>query len=113
MDDLEAVKAIFAVMFLRPTTVEEVMYTSRVYLPRLSTAVFDSCTSELTPLVMRARHDLEFFHASFPDFLMDKTRSGAYHVDLEVFCTAAITEWWVDKGLVNQSGANDDFSVES
>ncbi|KAF9444225.1 hypothetical protein P691DRAFT_356889 [Macrolepiota fuliginosa MF-IS2] len=30
-----------------------------------------------------ARHGIEFFHASFPDFLFDHSRSQCYYVDLE------------------------------
>ncbi|KAF5324203.1 hypothetical protein D9619_011155 [Psilocybe cf. subviscida] len=93
-DDQEALKDIFYVQLL--TTRSNHDSTSRAGLspmellrnfnPRYTMEIVRSCLADLTPIVSLSNScKLRFYHASFPDYLLDQSRSREYFVDTVAF----------------------------
>lgn len=104
VEDSDAVKVLLAIKLLNSNfAIADIMMA---YHPTFSREVFDTCLSELAPLLSMTDARLQFFHASFPDFLCDQTRSREYYLDLETFCTRAFTIWWRTQSPVSLNSAS-------
>ncbi|KAF5309460.1 hypothetical protein D9619_012450 [Psilocybe cf. subviscida] len=56
------------------------------YNPKYTEGIFQSCLADLSSIAHYAHnHELLFYHASFPDYLLDQSRSGGYFVDIDAF----------------------------
>jgi hypothetical protein len=53
----------------------------------LEAGELDVLFTDLTAVILCNDSDLKFLHASLPDFLIDKTRSEQYHIDLDEYRT--------------------------
>ncbi|KAF5309459.1 hypothetical protein D9619_012452 [Psilocybe cf. subviscida] len=72
-----------ASMFIERMTAMNIL---QAYNPKYSEAMLQSCVADLTPIAQYTRNNgLLFYHASFPDYLLDKTRSRGYFVDIDAF----------------------------
>jgi hypothetical protein len=55
----------------------------------------ESCVSELSAIVrLNSGGNLEFYHASLADFLVDQARSGIYCVNLDAFKAKVLVAFW-------------------
>ncbi|KAF5329728.1 hypothetical protein D9619_009482 [Psilocybe cf. subviscida] len=93
VDNEEAVKAILASKLL-VAELNIIKTCLEEYRPKYSGVMIDSCISELTPIVETRDGRLLFFHASFTDFLQEKSRAGRFHIDLEAFCVMIFPKLW-------------------
>ncbi|KAF5312291.1 hypothetical protein D9619_003568 [Psilocybe cf. subviscida] len=67
-----------------------------IYHPtRYGLSLIESCASELAALLRFQGDELKFYHASLGDFLEDPSRSGEYHVDVDVFCAKILPAIWM------------------
>ncbi|KAF5329428.1 hypothetical protein D9619_009499 [Psilocybe cf. subviscida] len=86
-DDADAVMSILAsTLAARDPDVARIKICLKAYHPRYSEELVDSSVAELSPISQIHEGRLRFFHASFADFLQDKSRAGRFHIDLEAFC---------------------------
>lgn len=101
VDDQEALKDILHAQLLiqhykqKPSYLEEdFVELLNIYDPKYNYRTAQSCLADLTPIAKYAEVNvgryaiarrLLFHHASFPDYLLDKSRSGDYYVDLDAF----------------------------
>ncbi|KAF5324310.1 hypothetical protein D9619_011293 [Psilocybe cf. subviscida] len=53
-----------------------------------------SCLAELTPIARYADNELQFHHASFPDYLLDQLRPGEYFVVFATFSYTFLPVLW-------------------
>ncbi|KAF5324242.1 hypothetical protein D9619_011259 [Psilocybe cf. subviscida] len=106
VDDLEATCDMLSMTFVKkgfivgPSVKELLSY----YHPRYDQDLVDSCASELSSIIKLTEDgDIEFYHASLPDFLMDQARSGRNWIDINAFRTKLLVKLWgkvkVDSGL--------------
>ncbi|KAF5309487.1 hypothetical protein D9619_012437 [Psilocybe cf. subviscida] len=67
----------------------------QAYNPEYTKGIVQSCLADLTPIAQYTRHrKLLFHHASFPDYLRDKSRSRGYFVDIDLFNCKIQPELW-------------------
>lgn len=95
VDEQEALKDILHAHLLMQTFKQSSSYINndfvdilRVYDRKYTVAMVSSCLADLTPIIkydVGSTCSLLFHHASFPDYLLDKSRSRDYYVDLEEF----------------------------
>ncbi|KAF5310022.1 hypothetical protein D9619_010284 [Psilocybe cf. subviscida] len=57
--------------------------------------ITNSCASELTAILQFQGNQLKFYHASFTDFLENKSRSGEYHIDIGAFGAKILPALWM------------------
>lgn len=57
--------------------------------------LLESYVSDLTAIMRLEYNDLIFYHASFSDFLGDKSRSGEHHIDLNAFRAKILPAIWM------------------
>lgn len=106
VDDFGTVKKILACALVAGhPELPQIMARLEMCHPRYSAEVVDSCIADLTSIA-HIRHGymrhgqilrngvLEFYHASFTDFLKDESRSGKFHIDLPAFCAAIFPKAW-------------------
>ncbi|KAF5324380.1 hypothetical protein D9619_011161 [Psilocybe cf. subviscida] len=94
-DDQEALKDIFHAQLLitrsspDPTSLADppLMELLRGFNPRYTKEMVLSCLADLTPIVSLSSNSrkLKFYHASFPDYLLDRSRAREYFVDTVAF----------------------------
>lgn len=67
-----------------------------MYNPKYTEVMILSCLANLTSILQYVPndHSLQFYHASFPDFLHDQARSREYFVDLAAFSYKIIPAIW-------------------
>lgn len=106
VDDQFGVKSILACALVAGhPEVPTVKTCLKAFHPRYSEEMFDSCIADLTSIVQirygQMRHDqilrhgvLEFFHASFTDFLQDKSRAGFFYIDVSEFSAVILPKIW-------------------
>ncbi|KAF5329695.1 hypothetical protein D9619_009225 [Psilocybe cf. subviscida] len=99
MDDQEAVMDLLSMKLLFET-VGNVHYNASLmnvllaYNSRYTPDLLYSCVSDLTAIMQFNMNQLVFFHASLPDFLIDKFRSGEYYIDLDTFGAKILPAIW-------------------
>ncbi|KAF5309573.1 hypothetical protein D9619_012427 [Psilocybe cf. subviscida] len=65
-----------------------------VYNPIYTQTRIRSCLADLTPIAQYRFCHLLFHHASFPDYLLDESRSGNYYVDIDAFNIEILPAVW-------------------
>ncbi|KAF5329561.1 hypothetical protein D9619_009230 [Psilocybe cf. subviscida] len=98
-DDREAVMDLLSAKLLSDSIKDDHYMPSlktmlRSYDSRYSPELLDSCVSDLTSILKLDTNNLFFFHASFPDFLRDKSRAGVYYIDLTAFSAKMLPPIW-------------------
>ncbi|KAF5312515.1 hypothetical protein D9619_003564 [Psilocybe cf. subviscida] len=121
-DDQEAVKDFLAAklfrnaadsqkdnLYDRDTPLLSITTILSIYDPsRYNLALLDSCASDLTAILQFLGHEMIFYHASFTDFLTDKSRSGDYHIDIPVFAAKVFPAIWM-KAPESKTKANSQY----
>lgn len=78
------------------------------YQSRYSKYLVESCVLDLSAIAQLSPNSyLEFYHASFPDFLLDETRSGTHFVDVDSFVGKLLVALW------NKPEVNDGMSLSN
>lgn len=66
-----------------------------LYKPKYTEAIISSCLANLTPIAQYTHNNrLLFHHASFPDYLLDQSRSGDRFVDHQTFRVKLVPAMW-------------------
>ncbi|KAF5329656.1 hypothetical protein D9619_009192 [Psilocybe cf. subviscida] len=100
-DDQEAIMNLLSAKLLidpirNTLRIPQLEPTLRAYNPTYSPEFIRSCISTLTAILqIDSGGDLYFFHASLPDFLMDKSRAGQYYVDISAFGAKILPVIWI------------------
>jgi hypothetical protein len=71
-----------------------------IYNGRYNYTFLHSCTADVAAIARLEKGELIFYHASLPDYLMDRSRSGAYFVDIDSFNDAILPALWAHAGKV-------------
>jgi hypothetical protein len=76
----------------------------RLCNPRYTPAMVHSCLADLTSIALYTDgHALVFHHASFPDYLLQQSRSRDYFVDIDAFNFKILQAVW--KGILAGTGS--------
>lgn len=73
-----------------PPTNEFLQY----YDARYTEALFTSCISDVTAIVRLQDARIVFYHASLTDFLLERSRSGHFYVDIKTFAAKVLPNIW-------------------
>lgn len=97
VDDQEALKDIMRAQLLIHEFNSDVGLAKllRIYTPRYTREMVQSCLANLTSTAQYTDDDkLLFYDASFPDYLLDKSRSSNYFVDIDIFNFTILPAVW-------------------
>lgn len=98
-DDLEATRSILSMKLLGANS-DLVVDASEVdllqaYDSRFTDIVIESCIAELSAIAQLTEYgNLEFYHASMTDHLLDRSRSGVHWIDIQAFHEKALVAFW-------------------
>lgn len=114
VDDQQAVKDILHAQLLigrlLPFRQIPLIKVLSLYNPAYTEDVVLSCLADLTPLAdSGCGHTVLFHHASFPDYLLDESRSTDYYVDIAAFSYKILPMVWE----ISQKSAVEDLCTYS
>lgn len=69
----------------------------------VSTVNVHVALSELTSVIVCKEHNVQFLHASLPDFLLDRARSQEFHINAEIYAADLSVMWFqnASSGIFN------------
>ncbi|KAF5328662.1 hypothetical protein D9619_011517 [Psilocybe cf. subviscida] len=77
------------------------------YNPKYTETLFASCISDITTIVQLRDNRLVFSHASLADFLLDRSRSAPFDVDLAAFSAKVFPAMW-KHGVMSSAEGNEE-----